>query len=441
MRYCGEMARMNHTRRTARMQSDRTRFRLRYIPLWLALAAGLFVASAIVGSGSSAQAQNGDGVLFGAFVNPDRGDTQIEGIQRLEGQLGAKLPIVRTFRSWEDNLDNRLHNWILSGDRRLMISINPTRGNGSEVSWRSIANAQPGSRIHNDMVALARDVRDLDGEVWIAFHHEPEAVDRQSYGDSDDFIAAWRAIHRVFDQQGADAQWVWTMTSFSFRVNEADRRHADNWYPGDAFVDMLGADPYNWNYCRSATEGPRELADNVLPVMEWADRHGIDKPLVLPEWAAATGNGGKAGWLTRAADFLRQPEVAERFAAVIYFHSEHQGNANCDWWLDSSNATLDAARRIAQDPFFQRDATLAVATRAATPVDPFEICTVRSTARGDLVEWSDRGPNWRYNVRRNDRWVAATDDNRLVNERHTNGSYIVIARTAGERIDTTCVRI
>ena len=430
---------MDHTKRSADSQSDRRRVKLRYISLWLAVAAALFVASAFVG-GSSAQAQNGDGVLFGAFVNPDRGDTEIEGIQKLEQQLGAKLPIVRTFRSWEDNLDNGLHNWILDGDRRLMLSINPTRDNGSQVSWRSIANALPGSRIHNDMVALARDVRDLNGEVWIAFHHEPEAGDRVSFGNNEDFKAAWRAIHGVFEQQGADAQWVWTMTSYSFRVNEADRRHASKWYPGDAFVDMVGADPYNWNFCRSATEGPRELADNVIPVMEWADRHAANKPLVLPEWAVATGNGGKAAWLDRAADFLRQPEVAERFAAVIYFHSEHQGTPACDWWLDSSNASLNAAQRIAQDPFFQRDAA-PVAARPATPVDPFEICTVRSTGSGDLVEWSDRGPNWRYNVRRNDQWVGATDDNRLTNPNANNGSYIVIARTAGQRIDTACARI
>ena len=320
--------------------------------------------------------------------------------------------------------------------------------NGTEISWRSIANAKPGSRLHNEMVELARDVRNLDGDVWIAFHHEPEAGDRQAFGDNDDFKAAWRKIHGVFEQQNADAEWVWTMTAWSFRVNDSDRRAAEKWYPGDAYVDYLGADAYNWNQCRSATETWSELETGLSGFLEFGDEHP-NKPLVLPEFGSAEGSSGaKAGWLNRAADFLKESDNAERFAAVLYFSSEHQGVPRCNWFLDSTTSSLNAARNIAQDPFFSRNGqttqTVAVAapTTSAAAGGLTPTCTVRATNNGDLVEWTDNGPGWRYNVRRNDTWVGNTNDNRLRNEKATSGSYLVIARKAGEgRIDVNCSRV
>ncbi len=431
-------------------ENDQRRFRIRprHILGWLLVGISLFAASAALGGSDSAvdAQQTNDGILFGAFARTQGNQTQIEAYQELERQLGAKLQIARTFSTWEDNLDNRLNNWIVDGDRQLFISVKPTRDNGSEISWRSIANARPGSQLHNEMIDLARDVRALGPDVWISFHHEPEARDRVSFGDDDDFIAAWRAFHTVFEQQGANAEFVWTMTSFSFQVPTTDRRSAGKWYPGDAYVDYLGADPYNWNQCRNPQEGYRELEEIITPFIEFGDRHP-DKQLVLPEWGAAEGPSGQKGqWLDRAANFLQQPEIADRFAAVVYFNSEHQESARCDWWLDSSTSSLNAARRIAQNPNFQRNngggQQAAPQSRQVVTVanEPSVTCTVRSTNGGDLVEWTDLGDRWDYNVRRDGSWVGRTSNDSLLNDGVRDGDYLVIARRAGVRIDTNCSR-
>lgn len=428
------------------MQSDTRRqgIRLYHVAGWLLVALGLFVASAAVGAGGSvADAQaNEDGVLFGSFAAPTGNQSQIEAYQELESQLGSKLGVIRTFSQWEDNLDNQLNNWVIDGDRQLFLSVKPLRRNGTHIPWRSIANAQPGSQIHNEMVELARDARNLGPGVWITFHHEPEARDRVSFGEDDDFIAAWRAFHRVFEQQGVDAEWVWTMTSWSFEVDTADRRSAGKWYPGDAYVDFLGADPYNWNQCRNERETWRELESIITPFIEFGNQHP-DKQLILPEWGSAEGGAGaKAGWLDRAADFLQRPDIADRFAAAVYFHTEHEGTPRCNWWLDSSSSSLNAARRIAQDPNFQHNnggGQVQIARQQPANIGAF--CTVRSTNQGDLVEWTDRGDGWGYNVRRNDRWVGETAGHQLRNNNVHNGTYEVISRHMGQRIDSTCARI
>ncbi|MFT7473344.1 MAG: hypothetical protein ACI81L_000259 [Verrucomicrobiales bacterium] len=427
-------------------ESEHTTVRFIHMIAWLAVAVALFLASAAVGGSDSAEAAEADGVLFGAFAQLRGGESQIGAIQRLESDLGDKLPIIRSFSKWDSKMDNRLNNWVVDGDRRLMISVKPKRRNGQELTWRSIANAAPGSKIHNEMVTLARGTKNLNGEVWMTFHHEPEAKDRQSYGTYADFKAAWRKIHTVFEQQGADVKWVWTMTSWSFEVNAADRRSAGKWYPGDPYVDYLGADPYNWNRCRGNNkETWTSLERLVTPFMEFANQHPT-KQLVLPEFASDEGSAGqKAAWLDDARRFLKRPEVASKFAAVFYFHDVKAGTAGCTWWLDSSTSTLNAARRIAADPFFDRNRggvpTPPPPAPTPPPPQPVTGCTVRTTAQGDLLTWASPGDGFKYNVRRNGRWLAGSPTAEYLNTRHDNGNYIVIARDGLLREDLTCRRV
>ena len=438
------------TRHLNEVRRNRTR---RTAPRLIAFFGPVIAVIAILAFGqvgAGAQVANDDGVLFGSWAQTRGGETQIQAFQSLESQLGTQLPLLREFARWDDNLNNSTNNWAVDGGRTLMVSINPTRSDGSEVPWRTIANAQPGSREYTEMVALAEGVRQLDGEVWVAFHHEPEAGDRQSFGNSDDFIAAWRNFHNVFQQQGADVEWVWTMTSWSFEVDSADRRSAPKWYPGDDVVDFLGADPYNWNLCRNSAEEYQELERIVAPFLSFADQHP-GKQLVLPEFAAA--EGGKAQWLRNARDFLKRPDIASRFAAVIYFHDTQPETPNCRWWLDSDPETLSVAQSIANDPFFQRNAGIVAQEPSPNPAtapeqpaapivepNPGNVCTVRSTASGDVIEWTDFGPGHGYNIRRNDVWVGETSSIGYTNANVFDGQYIVIARGSGIRTDMTCSR-
>lgn len=457
----------NHT------NSDRFRVRRLHLLSWLVVAATLFSASVALGSSGSADAAETDGVLFGAFAQPRGGESTIAAVQSLESKLGAKLPIVRDFSRWDSNLDNGFNNWVVDGDRRLMLSIKPKRNNGSEISWSAIANASSGSTIHNEMVELARDVKNLDGDVWIAFHHEPEAKDRQTFGSNTDYKNAWRKIHSIFEQQGADVEWVWTMTSWSFEVSTSDRRAAEKWYPGDDYVDYLGADPYNWNQCRGNTKETWQSLERVVtPFMNFAKQHP-SKQLVLPEFGSDEGSRGqKAAWLDEAASFLKRPEVAAKFAAVIYFHDVHEDSSSCTWWLDSSTETLNAARRIAADSFFDTnrdgDAPAAPVTTtttttaaprattttiaAATPATPIKPglntnttwrgqCTVETINGSDQVSWTSQGNGFGYNIRRSGKWLTSTKANTSYTNRGvSSGNYVIVARDGGKVAAGVCER-
>lgn len=316
-----------------------------------------------------------NGVAFGAYAAPIDGLTNQTAIEKLEGQLGTTLPMVRTFGDWDDPIgqDKPLHRWIRDGDRELMASIKPKRENGQEVPWREVANAQPGSTIHDEMLALAEGAKAYGEPMVLGFHHEPEHAKNLSFGDSDDYKAAFRKLHDVFESAGVrNVRFAWIMTAWSFEVGDIhpnDRRIADRWYPGDDVVDYISVQEYNWATCRDNNDTWESLEAGLEPFMRFARRHP-SKKLIIAEFGSPEGSSGqKATWIDEARELFKKAEYKDRFAAILYFHFDDRasGNNDCDWWLDSSTASLQAARRLAQDSFYQ---TRVLAGTPAPPVVP-----------------------------------------------------------------------
>ena len=342
----------------------------------LAVLVTIVVGSILAGLPLGAAA--GDSVLFGAYAQPRNGESLQAAVESLEADLGTTLPIVRSFGRFDTALDNPFNRWAAGGGRTVLASITTDRRSGERLQWRAIADATPGSAIHDEMVALAKSATRVDGDLWVIFSHEPEASFNQGLGSSADFVDAWRALHSVFRSEGAtDVRWVWTMTSWSYEVatiDPEDRRRAELWYPGDAYVDLLGADPYNWNQCRGNTRETWEsLEDTIRPFLDWSGRHP-GKGLVLPEFGSVEGDpGAKARWLRDAAALMKRPEWSSRFEAIVYFHDDHsdtRAGTQCRWWLDSSEPTLQAAREIAHDPYFTGHASPAGPPPTTSPPPP-----------------------------------------------------------------------
>ena len=313
-----------------------------------------------------------NGVAFGAYAAPIDGLTNQTAIEELEDQLGVALPMVRTFGDWDDSIgqDKPLHRWIRDGGRELMASVKPRRENGQEVPWRNIANAQPGSKVYNEMLDLARGAKNFGEPMILGFHHEPEHAKNQSFGDSNDYKAAFRKLHDVFDSAGVtNVRFAWIMTAWSFEVGDIhpnDRRIAQRWYPGDDVVDYISVQEYNWATCRDNNDSWESLEDGLEPFMRFARTHP-SKKLILSEFGSPEGpSGDKADWIDDARSLFKKTEYKNRFAAILYFHFDDRasGNHSCDWWLDSSTSSLQAARRLAQDNFYQTQVL------TGTPPDP-----------------------------------------------------------------------
>ncbi|HET9186630.1 MAG TPA: glycosyl hydrolase [Acidothermaceae bacterium] len=115
---------------------------------------------------------------------------------------------------------------------------------------------------------------------------------------------------------------------------------AEQAYPGDAYVDYVGVDVYDYSWSRypagsSGLAAAREAAWNDL----LNGNHGLafwsafaaahHKPMAVPEWAAASrtdghGGGDNASFIDHVFDFIENP--ANHVAYMHYFNTYSSSN-------------------------------------------------------------------------------------------------------------------
>ncbi len=160
---------------------------------------------------------------------------------------------------------------------------------------------------------------------------------------SDQYVAAWRHVHDIFRQEGAtNVRWVW-----SPNVSNGSSTPFAQVYPGDAYVDWVALDGYNWGTTQSWSRWT-SLADVFGPSYDALVRM-TNKPIMIAEVGCAEAGGDKAAWIRQG--FLQEvPSKLPRVRAIVYSN----GDWDADWRVESSPAALDAFREVASYPTYQR---------------------------------------------------------------------------------------
>jgi beta-mannanase len=216
------------------------------------------------------------------------------------------------------------------------------------VSWNGTSAATILDGDHDDLIReRARALEDLGVPVLLRFWWEMDTALKKAWAkDPDDFIAAWRHVHRLFDQEGAaNVSWVWCPTSLAFT-----KEIADKWWPGDGWVDWVCADGYN--FAPAKPDAPwRSFAEIFDPFYEWALEKG--KPIMIGEFGVLERRPGeKATWLRQAGQDLRDRFPAIR--AVVYFDTRRMVDGTArDWRIDTSPEAAEAFTDLA-DSLAQR---------------------------------------------------------------------------------------
>jgi endoglucanase len=158
------------------------------------------------------------------------------------------------------------------------------------------------------------------------------------------YISAWRHVVNLFRQQGAtNVRWVWNPNVGNALTHTASGASNWNWYanyyPGDTYVDYVGAHGYNgpsvwggsWQDFTTMTDGTG--ADHMLS--DLAARYPA-KPIIIGEYATQEGTSGQKGqWITDAFAKMRaNPHVA----GAVWFNA----NKEADWRVNSSASALSA---------------------------------------------------------------------------------------------------
>lgn len=318
-----------------------------------ALVLAILVAGGIVAAAPSAPALPVvHRVFLGAYPGTHDGESRRHAVLAFERRIGRKLDVVRVYDRWNSAFPTRYERWLRGTGRRIFLSVAARRQDGSVVPWRAIANAGPGSAIQATLLRWARRIARFHVPLFFTFQHEPELARNTANGSADDFKAAWRRVVEMLRGAGAtNAELVWTMTDASFAGTGS---RATAWYPGDDYVDDIGADAYNWFGCR------RGIQDSWKSFQELADplRHfGLLHPgkgLMLPEWASQEDGAAparKAAWIASADATLKDPGWGQ-FRAVLYWNAMDGGYPDCRFPLDSSATAQAAFAAVGADPTF-----------------------------------------------------------------------------------------
>jgi hypothetical protein len=296
---------------------------------------------------------SGDGhhVMIGAYPGYTGSLHGARAVVRLERLIGRRLSIVRVYDRWNSRFPSPYERWIKRSHHMLYVSVQSTLLNGKVVRWREIADAKPGSRIHRRIVRWANRIRRYRAHVLFTFQHEPESVTNRNKGSRFDFRRAWRRIVDVFRSRGANnAEFVWVLSDYSFKHASAV---AGRWYPGNRYVDDIGADSYNWAGCRGHFSYDRwRPFRRLLRPLKRFGRHHARKGLIVAEWASQEGSPGKkAAWIMHARDTLAT-DAWRQFKAVIWFNEAVPYYPRCRWPVDSSSSSLSAFSSASNDSLF-----------------------------------------------------------------------------------------
>ena len=289
-------------------------------------------------------------VLFGSSAGQRGDESPRDAVERLESELGRKLAVVRVFKRWDAAFPTDYERWLRESGHTIFLSVAAQRLDGSVVPWNAIADAQPGSSIYDHLVSLANRVRGFGAQLYFSFDAEPETGNLGAMGSPADFVAAWQRVVSIFRDQGADnALHVPTFTAYTYGRTGSSGISA--WYPGDEYVDALGADGYNFFGCSPGLNGNwREFAEIFDPVRQFGLAHPT-KPIIVAEWGSVEDPGSpgrKAQWITGARSTLQSPGW-EQFAGALYWHSQTPG---CEIWADTSQSSIDALAAMGTDPYF-----------------------------------------------------------------------------------------
>ena len=294
------------------------------------------------------------GVMFGSSA-PQRGnESPADAVRQIEAEIGRTLDAVRIFKRWDSAFPTEHDRWLRNTGHTLYLSIAAQRLDGSRVPWTFIESAQPDWHVYQEMVHWANKIQDFGSLVYVLFDPEPETSSLDVMGARSDFIGAWRKVVDVFRQVGvSNVRFVWDLTAYTFGRAD-DSVNANAWYPGDEYVDGIGADGYNFAGCRPGVSDVwRSFSDVFEPVREFGQAHPT-KFLAIPEWGSVedpNDPGRKAQWITDAAATLKSPGW-EQFQAILYWHSQSPTTPPCKFWFDSSESSLNAFAAMGADPYF-----------------------------------------------------------------------------------------
>lgn len=185
----------------------------------------------------------------------------------------------------------------------------------------------------------ATDARKYGHPVFLRFGFEFNGDWFSWSGDPEAYRAAWRHVHDLFTQVGADnVTWVWAPNVQS--CPDEPTNAAERYYPGDDYVDWIGVDGYNFGDDHDKWHHWSSFESIFAKTLTALHTQHPDKPIMISEFACADGEPARrAGWIREAYAFLRQRHEVR---AAVWFNYDKRREGEPNWRIDTSAESLAA---------------------------------------------------------------------------------------------------
>ena len=298
------------------------------------------------------------GMLYGMYDGgfPD----SFAGLSEAEGRLRYRFPLISIYQAWGDRPDeahfplrvvetiDRLGSvpmitwepWVKDFDVALRPNLPPV----AEREYASLAAVARGDYDFY-ITQWAASAAAYGKPIFLRFAHEMNDPYRYPWGPQngnrpDDFIAAWKHVHLIFQKMSAsNVLWVWSphisMPWFEY------------YYPGDQWVDWTGTGILNYGdvapWSRWWTF--QQILGKAYPTLQ-----KFGKPIMITEFGTLTSGGQATPWYGAAFDDLHEKYGAVR--AVIFFNQANDitlSTKPLNWSvLQSAGATTIVRNELAR---------------------------------------------------------------------------------------------
>lgn len=339
---------------------------------WYIVPAVAFVCSGFVVHPDSTEARRvtseetaAQPFYSGVFLGDDatRPDRIESALREFEKKAAHRPALIKTFYRLDDDFSAR--GWAGQVMRRIARS-GSTNYVALDLRWRGapasgLLSALAAGSADAELRRVARQLRDIGGPVLVEPAWEMNgnwsypwqgALNGEDRNAPERFVTAWQHVVDVFRAEGAlNLRWVFSPNignpAAGAGVGPTHWNWYGNYYPGDGYVDYVGAHGFNapslWGapYQAFSTLFDGSAADRLLS--DLADRYP-SKPIIIGEFASEETPGhSKADWIRDAYEFL---QAHPRVVGAIWFDMKKE----TDWHLDSSPGALAAYREAMSRP-------------------------------------------------------------------------------------------
>ncbi len=168
------------------------------------------------------------------------------------------------------------------------------------------------------------------------------------------YVSAYRHVHDLVVAAGAtNVQWVWCFANGSVPV--ASYNDPAQSYPGDAYVDWVAFDGYNWGLAPSwDPAGNYWTSFNTMFASAYATARAIapKRPVMIAETASSEDGGSKAAWINDMNTQLQSGSYPD--LKVITWFDQNKEEL---WSAASSSASLSAFLSWVKQPYLNGTGT------------------------------------------------------------------------------------